>query len=203
MNLLGVQAVALALGQESGYEPGHECARKLRLDLSDLALLGNCPGVPGRLERIGAADVFVDYAHTPDALAKAIKALRDAGFARVITLFGCGGDRDRKKRPLMGEVVCEYADVAVLTSDNPRTEDPLAIMADVLPGMRSCNEFYQEADRKKATALALNLLTPRSALLVAGKGHENYQIIGTKKTPYSDREVLRELLGLSGVQAEV
>ncbi|MDR1242842.1 MAG: UDP-N-acetylmuramoyl-L-alanyl-D-glutamate--2,6-diaminopimelate ligase [Deltaproteobacteria bacterium] len=179
MNLLGVQAVALGLG----------------LQVEELAPLQKFSGVPGRLERVGRADVFVDYAHTPDALVKAIQALRDAGFRRVITVFGCGGNRDRTKRPLMGRAACEYADAAVLTSDNPRQEDPLAIMADVLPGMRGKAEIYQEADRKKATALALNLLKPGDALLVAGKGHENYQIIGTVKNHYSDREVLEELLG--------
>jgi UDP-N-acetylmuramoyl-L-alanyl-D-glutamate--2,6-diaminopimelate ligase len=179
MNLLGAQAVGLGLGMEAG----------------ELALLRNFSGVPGRLERIGKADVFVDYAHTPDALVNAITALRDAGFRRVITLFGCGGNRDRSKRPLMGAAVCGHSDIAVLTSDNPRQEDPLAIMADVLPGMSGCAALYQEADRKKASSLALDLLKPGDALLVAGKGHENYQIIGTAKNHYSDREVLEELLG--------
>jgi UDP-N-acetylmuramoyl-L-alanyl-D-glutamate--2,6-diaminopimelate ligase len=178
MNLLGAQAVALGLGMTPG----------------ELALFRNFSGVPGRLERIGNADVFVDYAHTPDALVNAITALRAAGFRRVIALFGCGGNRDRTKRPLMGEAVCRHADIAVLTSDNPRREDPLSIMADVLQGMSGCVALYQEADRKKATALALNLLKPGDALLVAGKGHENYQITGTVKNHYSDREVLEELL---------
>ncbi|MDR2891729.1 MAG: UDP-N-acetylmuramoyl-L-alanyl-D-glutamate--2,6-diaminopimelate ligase [Deltaproteobacteria bacterium] len=187
MNLLGVQTLALSLG----------------LKTEDLRVLEKFSGVPGRLERVlredgsrPALDCFVDYAHTPDALIKAIKALRAAGFGRVVTVFGCGGDRDRGKRPLMGEAVSRYADVAVLTSDNPRTEDPEAIMDDVMPGLQAGmgSEVYREADRRKATALALGLMRPGDALLLAGKGHEDYQIIGTEKIHYSDQEVLRELL---------
>ncbi|MDL2307788.1 UDP-N-acetylmuramoyl-L-alanyl-D-glutamate--2,6-diaminopimelate ligase [Desulfovibrio sp. OttesenSCG-928-C06] len=185
-NLLGVQALALSLG----------------MGVEDLKLLETMNGVPGRLERVASTDVnpaaprldaFVDYSHTPDSLEKAIIALRDTGFERVITVFGCGGDRDRSKRPIMGEAACKYSDVAVLTSDNPRTEDPQAIMNDVLPGVKGCAEFYQEADRKKATELAVSLMQPGDALLVAGKGHEDYQIIGKEKTHYSDQEVLREI----------
>ncbi|MDR1125809.1 MAG: UDP-N-acetylmuramoyl-L-alanyl-D-glutamate--2,6-diaminopimelate ligase [Deltaproteobacteria bacterium] len=186
-NLLGAQATALGLG----------------LEPRDLTVLETFSGVPGRLERITGADgkparldVFVDYAHTPDALVNAITGLRDAGFKRVIALFGCGGDRDRTKRPKMGAAVCKYADVAVLTSDNPRTEDPRAIMDDVVPGMQGCPETYREVDRKKATELAISLMKPGDALLVAGKGHENYQILGKEKIHYSDQEVVREILGV-------
>ena len=185
-NLLGVQALALSLG----------------MSVEDLKLLETLSGVPGRLERVASTDVkpgaprldaFVDYSHTPDSLEKAIIALRDTGFERVITVFGCGGDRDRSKRPIMGEAACKYSDVAVLTSDNPRTEDPLAIMNDVLPGVKGCAEFHQEVDRKKATELAVSLMKPGDALLVAGKGHEDYQVIGKEKIHYSDQEVLREI----------
>jgi len=181
MNLLGAQAMALALG----------------MPVEALQNLSSFAGVPGRLERIEntrGLDVFVDYAHTPDALVKAIDALRDAGFARIVTLFGCGGNRDRTKRPLMGEAVAEHADIAVLTSDNPRHEDPEAIMDDVVPGLKNCRETHREADRKKALALALDLLKPGDALLVAGKGHETYQQIGDLKRPFSDQQTLRELM---------
>ena len=109
-------------------------------------------------------------------------------------MFGCGGDRDRTKRPLMGKAVREGADVAVLTSDNPRTEDPEMIMDDVMPGLEGMREVYREVDRRKALALAIELIRPGDALLVAGKGHEPYQIIGKTKHPFSDQQILKELL---------
>ena len=139
-------------------------------------------------------NVFVDYAHTPDALVNVLKALRGAGFKRIITVFGCGGNRDRTKRPLMGEAVARYADVAVLTSDNPRFEEPEAILRDVLPGLKEAREVLVEVDRHAATARALDMLGKDDALLIAGKGHEDYQIIQGVKHHYSDQEVVRELL---------
>ncbi len=134
-NLLAVQALCLELGA----------------DPADFRHLENFYGVPGRLERISnerGLDVFVDYAHTPDALMNVLKALRDAGFQRIITVFGCGGNRDRAKRPLMGQAVAAGSDVAVLTSDNPRHEDPEAIIADVLPGLKQARRLVVEADRR-------------------------------------------------------
>lgn len=184
MNLLAVQGVGLGLG----------------MDVSSLKALENFAGVPGRLERISGTrggktlDAFVDYAHTPDALEKAIKALREAGFKRVITVFGCGGNRDKTKRPLMGKAACAGSDIAVLTSDNPRKEDPAEIIKDVLPGMSG--EYVSIVDRSEATAHAVSLMKPGDALLVAGKGHEDYQIIGEEKIYYSDQAVLRDLLGV-------
>ena len=181
-NLLGAQALGLAMG----------------LKPADFACLEGFYGVPGRLERIAntkGLSLFVDYAHTPDALVKAQQALRQAGFTRIITVFGCGGNRDNTKRPLMGKAVAEHADVAVLTSDNPRKEDPEAIMDMVMPGLAGCAKVHREVDRKKALALALTLLGPNDALLVAGKGHEPYQIIGDTKFPFSDQTILRELAG--------
>lgn len=181
MNLLGVQALGLGLG----------------LAPDDFGALSSFTGVSGRLERVRnnkGLNVFVDYAHTPDALTKAISALRDAGFERVITVFGCGGNRDRSKRPLMGKAVAEYADVAVLTSDNPRDEEPEAIMADVLPGLQACPQVVRQPDRRAALAEALSLTGSDDALLVAGKGHETYQLIKGVKYPFSDQAVLRELL---------
>lgn len=180
-NLLAVQALCLELG----------------LQVQDLQSLENFHGVSGRLERITnprALDVFVDYAHTPDALVNVLKALRGAGFERIITLFGCGGNRDRSKRPRMGEAVADWSDVAVLTSDNPRFEKPADIIADVLPGLSKAKEVLVEADRRTATQVALNMLRPGDALLVAGKGHEEYQLIEGVKHPYSDQQTIRELL---------
>ena len=183
-NLLAVQALALALG----YKP------------EQFKVLESFNGVPGRLERIdnpqGLA-VFVDYSHTPDALVNAQRTLKDAGFKRLITVFGCGGNRDRGKRPLMGKAVADFADIAVLTSDNPRREDPLAILDDIRPGLASCPQVVEEVDRRKAIAKALALLKPGDALLVAGKGHEDYQIIGETKYPFSDQAVIREVLKCS------
>jgi UDP-N-acetylmuramoyl-L-alanyl-D-glutamate--2,6-diaminopimelate ligase len=179
LNLLGAQAVGLSLGLEAG----------------DFAALSSFAGVPGRLERVPngrGLNLFVDYAHTPDALTKAISALRAAGFLRIVTVFGCGGNRDRAKRPLMGAAVAALSDVAVLTSDNPRDEDPEAIMDDVLPGLAGCPRVIREADRRRAVTLALELLGGEDALLVAGKGHEPYQLVRGIKYPFSDRAVLTE-----------
>ncbi|CAK7073746.1 MAG: UDP-N-acetylmuramoyl-L-alanyl-D-glutamate--2,6-diaminopimelate ligase [Desulfovibrio sp.] len=181
-NLLGAQALALAFG----------------VPVEAMTALERFSGVPGRLERVlnpRGLSVFVDYAHTPDALEKAITALRGAGFARIVTVFGCGGNRDKTKRPLMGRAAAALSDVVVLTSDNPRHEDPLAIMADVRPGLTGAKKVIEEADRKKAIGEALGLLGPEDALLVAGKGHEPYQIIGDTRYPFSDQAVVREFLG--------
>nr|MDE7370591.1 UDP-N-acetylmuramoyl-L-alanyl-D-glutamate--2,6-diaminopimelate ligase [Desulfovibrio sp.] len=172
-------------------------ALELGLMPAAMSALEDFNGVCGRLERVDNAKglhVFVDYAHTPDALVNVLTALRGAGFARIITVFGCGGNRDRTKRPLMGEAVARHADVAVLTSDNPRNEEPEAILEDVLPGLSGAREVVVEADRRAATAKALAMLGREDALLIAGKGHEDYQIIKGVKHHYSDQEVVRELL---------
>ena len=178
-NLLAVQAVAL----EMGLEP------------AAFRALERFTGVCGRLERIEnpqGFNVFVDYAHTPDALENVLKALRGAGFRRIVTVFGCGGNRDRSKRPLMGAAVARWSDVAVLTSDNPRFEEPEAILEDVLPGLTEAKEVVVDVDRRQATIRALNMLGREDALLIAGKGHEDYQIVNGVKHHYSDQEVVRE-----------
>lgn len=171
--------------------------RLLGLGFDQCACLARAKGAPGRLERVPNSrglHIFVDYAHTPDALEKVSSALKEMGFARLITVFGCGGDRDASKRPLMGQAVARHADVVVVTSDNPRTEDPESILDQIEPGLASARQVLREADRRKAIALALECMTPADALLIAGKGHEDYQIIGTEKSHFSDFEVVRECL---------
>jgi UDP-N-acetylmuramoyl-L-alanyl-D-glutamate--2,6-diaminopimelate ligase len=160
--------------------------------------LSDAPQVPGRLERIEAGQdftVFVDYAHTPDGLAKAIGAVRAVTTGRVITVFGCGGDRDPDKRPLMGAAAGSLSDVAVLTSDNPRTEDPVGIILQVQDGLAGTRaEAHVEVDRRKAIVLALGLARAGDAVLIAGKGHEDYQIFADRTVHFDDREVAREEL---------
>ncbi len=187
LNLLGVQTVALGMGVE----------------VEGLKHLETFHGVCGRLERVqgtGELNIFVDYAHTPDALVNVLEALRGAGFKKIITVFGCGGNRDKTKRPLMGKAVAEHTDVAVLTSDNPRFEKAEDIIADVMPGLeaREGLEIIVEVDRKMATQKALELLKQsdiaHTAVLIAGKGHEDYQIIEDVKHPYSDQLTVQELV---------
>jgi len=141
--------------------------------------------------------VVVDYAHSPDALARVLDVLRPLARGRLITVFGCGGDRDRGKRPLMGEAAARRSDLVVLTSDNPRTEDPLGILADIEEGVRAAGMtgHLVEPDRRAAIALALGLARPGDLVLVAGKGHEDYQIVGTVKRHLDDREEVRCALG--------
>ena len=175
------------------------CGAGLQLGLSakDMAGLNGCAGAPGRLEPVPNAqglNVFVDYAHTPDALENVLSALGRLNAQRVIAVFGCGGDRDRTKRPLMARAVCRHAHVAVLTSDNPRTEDPARIIEDTKAGLADCAEAIVEPDRKAAIAAALHMATPQDVVVIAGKGHEDYQIIGTEKLPFSDVAVVREVL---------
>lgn len=153
-------------------------------------------GVPGRLERVPSerpVNVFVDYAHTPDALKKTIETLNKVRSGKLIVVFGCGGDRDRTKRPVMGRIVSQLADFAVITSDNPRSEDPRAIMEEIRSGVTG-NSFKIVENRRDAIAEALRLAGEHDVVLVAGKGHEEYQIIGSITHPFSDRAVIEECL---------
>lgn len=175
MNILAAQAVGLQLG----------------LNCKDMRALESFPGVPGRLERVindRDLDIFVDYAHTPDALINVQHALKALDFKRLITVFGCGGDRDRTKRPLMAQAVAQYADIAVLTSDNPRSEQPLMIMDDIRPGLSKAARVIEHPDRQTAITYAVEEMQPGDALLIAGKGHEDYQIIGDETIHFSDNE---------------
>ena len=160
-----------------------------------------CRAVPGRFERVDAGQPFlviVDYAHTDDALRNVIHIARElASFkkGRVITLFGCGGDRDRSKRPLMGMAAAELSDYVVLTSDNPRSEDPLAIMNDALVGLRRFDTPHSvQPDRTRAIRVALEQANPGDVVLLAGKGHETYQIFKDRTIHFDDRETVREAL---------
>jgi UDP-N-acetylmuramoyl-L-alanyl-D-glutamate--2,6-diaminopimelate ligase len=159
--------------------------------------------VPGRFERVDCNQPFtvvVDYAHTPDALknvtALARRFVRDSGQrGRVITVFGCGGDRDRMKRPLMAEAAGRGSDFVLLTSDNPRSEDPLAIINDALVGLqRTGTKYKTEADRKAAIALAIHEARPGDIVLLAGKGHEKVQVLRDRSIPFDDVGVAREIL---------
>lgn len=151
--------------------------------------------VPGRCQpvRRGRLRGIVDYAHTPDALERLLEGLRPLVPGRLVTVFGCGGDRDRTKRPLMGGIAERLSDLAILTSDNPRTEDPEAILDQVVAGM-SGTKHRRIADRAEAIRLAASDLGPEDLLVVAGKGHEDYQIVGTTKLRFDDREVLGDAL---------
>ena len=164
-----------------------------------------CPPVPGRFERVDNGQPFlvvVDYAHTDDALRNVIQASRElAGKGRVITLFGCGGDRDRTKRPLMGMAAAELSDLVVLTSDNPRSEDPLGIMNDVMVGLgRFDTPHVAQPDRAKAIAYALGEAKAGDVVLLAGKGHETYQILQDRAIDFDDRETARQILRSLGYE---
>ena len=155
-------------------------------------------GVEGRLQRIGS-DIFIDYAHTPDALENSLKSLRELGYQKIISVFGCGGDRDSSKRKPMGCISSQLADFTFITSDNPRSENPQAICFQIKEGFKKRN-FSVVVDRKKAIAKGLKLFDDYSkkgikcCLLVAGKGHENYQIISSRKIPFKDSKVVRQLI---------
>ncbi len=152
--------------------------------------------VPGRMELVRAGQPFsviVDYAHTPDALEKLLEAIRALPFKRVITVFGCGGDRDRTKRPLMGGVAVRLSDYVVATSDNPRSEDPLAILDEIKGGLEERAGAYEvNPDRRNAIGRALSLARPGDAVVIAGKGHETYQVAGNEVLPFDDRVVASE-----------
>ena len=182
-NMLGAAGMGLALGvSEEAIVHGLEAETR----------------VPGRLEAIEnsrGARILVDFAHTPDGLLQVLKSLDALPHRRIITVFGCGGDRDRAKRPLMGGIAQRYSDLAILTSDNPRTEDPMGIIEEVVAGMDDDNgPFEIVPERREAIARALDLVGEGDFLLVAGKGHETMQILGTELHHFDDRTVVKEIL---------
>ena len=172
-------------------------ANALGISLRDAVLsLGKSPQVPGRLELVPAKrqfQVFVDYAHTPDALRNVLKTLRELEPHRLIVVFGCGGNRDRQKRPLMGEIADRHADYAIITSDNPRGEDPGAIIDETEKGFRSAR-YEKHVDRTEAIRRAIALAQPRDIVLIAGKGHESYQEFADHTVPFDDIQVARRAI---------
>lgn len=168
--------------------------------------IATCTGVPGRFERVDAGQPFlviVDYAHTEDALRNTLRVARQlVGAGRVITLFGCGGDRDRSKRPRMGMAAAELSDAVVLTNDNPRSEEPLAILNDVLVGLRRFDTPHEmQPDRALAIAAALEMARAGDIVILAGKGHETYQILKDRTIDFDDRVVARTALAKLGYEA--
>ncbi|HYU00250.1 MAG TPA: UDP-N-acetylmuramoyl-L-alanyl-D-glutamate--2,6-diaminopimelate ligase [Gemmatimonadales bacterium] len=186
--LLGRFNVANALGVAA-------CAWGMGVPVETIAdRLATAPQVPGRMERIAErpCTILRDYSHKPDALERALESVRPLTQGRLILVFGAGGDRDRGKRAPMGEIAVRLADVAIVTSDNPRTEDPERILDEVESGMQA-KPHQRRSDRREAIALALQLARPGDTILLAGKGHETYQIIGKEKQPFDERAIVREL----------
>ena len=174
-------AAGLAIG--TGSEPG-----------AVFASLEHLEGAKGRLERVGehnGAPIFVDYAHKPDALAKALQALRPYAERKLVVVFGCGGDRDAGKRPLMGAIAAENADSVIVTDDNPRSENPETIRAAILAAAKGAEDI---GDRAEAIKAGIAALQPGDALLIAGKGHETGQIVGDKTLPFSDHDAVAAAL---------
>jgi len=180
LNALAAAACALALDQ-----PLYEVSGRL----------ASAPQVAGRMERLAEQPCVVlrDYAHTPDALERALRTLRPLTAGRLVVVFGCGGDRDRGKRSLMGRVAAEIADLAVVTSDNPRSEDPDAIIDEIEAGMGNA-EHVRLTDRLDAIRYALEGRDPQDTVVLAGKGHETYQIVGTERRPFDEREIVKKLV---------
>jgi len=183
-NALAALAVALLMGMK----------------LSEAAAtLSDAPPPTGRMEVTARepVPVILDYAHTPDALHRVLETLRPLYLGRLIVVFGAGGDRDREKRPEMGRIAVEGADLAIVTSDNPRTEDPDAIVDEILAGVPAGlppGRYERITDRRRAIARAIEVACPGDAILLAGKGHETYQIVGREKRPFDERDVVREIL---------
>ncbi len=181
-NLLAAAAAGLSLGV-SGEDIAAGCAAVVR--------------VPGRLERVEAGQpytILVDYAHTEDALRRLLLAVRDLTDCKIVLVFGCGGDRDRGKRAPMGKVAGSLADIAIATSDNPRSEDPEAILAEIEQGLAAsgATKYLKIPDRREAIRTAIDLANPGTVIVIAGKGHERVQVIGDRSIPFDDREVAAE-----------
>jgi UDP-N-acetylmuramoyl-L-alanyl-D-glutamate--2,6-diaminopimelate ligase len=189
-NLLAAYGAGLTLGLEPGQ-------------MADALASG--PAVPGRFERVDAGQPFlviVDYAHTPDALENVLRTARALEPKRILTVFGCGGDRDRAKRPLMGAAAARLSDQVIVTSDNPRSEDPLRIIEDALPGLKASNTPFEAiADRAEAIGAALGQARAGDIVVIAGKGHETYQVLADRTIDFDDRRVARSILSSLGYPA--
>ena len=165
-----------------------------------IASLERVNGIPGRFEKVDEGQdftVIVDYSHTPDSLENCLRTARQLTEGRLITVFGCGGDRDRTKRPIMGEKAGRLSDFSIVTSDNPRSENPQAIIDEILPGLKKTakpDNFIQIVDRREAINRAVKEAGPQDVVIIAGKGHETYQILGNQIIPFDDRQVASEAL---------
>lgn len=200
------KAVLPVCGEHTIYNIVASCAAAVSAGIGieqSLKALKTFSGVPGRLQKVESESgkvVFVDYAHTPDALENVLKSLQSVRKSsksnnKIITVFGCGGDRDKTKRPLMAEIAARLSDYTVITSDNPRTENPQAIIDDIVKGVPPLNKNYQvEADRELAIKKAIEHAQNNDVILIAGKGHEDYQIIGTEKKYFSDFDIAKKYL---------
>lgn len=193
MKLIGLFSIynalaAISFALQEGIDPGLIQSALARVE-----------GVPGRFEKVDCGQdfaVIVDYAHTPDGLENILQTARELGKKRLICVFGCGGDRDRGKRPLMGEIAARYSDFCVVTSDNPRSEEPYAIIAEIIPGMDKVEKsrYAIIADRREAIRHAIHLARTGDLVVIAGKGHENYQLVKDQVLEFDDRKVAAEFL---------
>ena len=189
------------VGRPNVYNVMAATGASLCLGLNPEAILAGVEslrGVPGRMELVDAGQdfsVIVDYAHSPDSLQNLLETVRQLPHKKLIIIFGCGGDRDRIKRPIMGEIAAKMSDFVFATSDNPRTENPLDILAEIEPGLRRGTAPYAIVpDRREAIAAAISMAKRGDVVVIAGKGHENYQIIGSRLIPFDDRTLARELI---------
>ncbi len=199
MNLIGEQNTYNTLSSVGG-------AVALNFDLEDIKSgLEKTKSVPGRLERINRGqpfDILIDYAHTPDALQRVLTTAKKLASGRVLVLFGCGGDRDKTKRSIMGEIASRIADYVIVTSDNPRSENPDSILDDIFKGITRKDNIERITDRREATSQAMNLAKPKDIVVIAGKGHEDYQIIGTQRLSFSDKKTVEGILEEMGYKAD-
>ncbi|AYV65915.1 UDP-N-acetylmuramoyl-L-alanyl-D-glutamate--2,6-diaminopimelate ligase [Niallia circulans] len=198
---LGIHSVQLKMvGKFNVYNTlasiGAAIASNIPMEVT-INALEKVAGVAGRFETVNAGQdfsVIVDYSHTPDSLQNALQTVKEFAKNKIYVIVGCGGDRDKTKRPLMAKIACEEASYAILTSDNPRSEDPLAILKDMEEGVRAEQNYTIISDRKEAIAFAVDQAQPDDVILIAGKGHETYQIIGSKVLDFDDRLVAKEAI---------
>lgn len=198
---LGIHSVQLKMvGKFNVYNTlasiGAAIASNIPMEVT-INALEKVAGVAGRFETVNAGQdfsVIVDYSHTPDSLQNALQTVKEFAKNNIYVIVGCGGDRDKTKRPLMAKIACEEASYAILTSDNPRSEDPLAILKDMEQGVKGEQNYTIISDRKEAIAFAVDQAQPDDVILIAGKGHETYQIIGSKVLDFDDRLVAKEAI---------
>jgi UDP-N-acetylmuramoyl-L-alanyl-D-glutamate--2,6-diaminopimelate ligase len=201
-----IQISSTLIGRFNVYNILASVATSLALNVESSIIqqaLSSMPPVRGRFERISSSKgftVIIDYAHTPDALEKCLDAIHDLKLqnkskaGKIITVFGAGGDRDKTKRPKMGKIASELSDMVILTSDNPRSEEPFQIIRDITAGIKQAIEYIQEVDRARAIEKALSLANAGDVVLLAGKGHEDYQVIGNERIHFSDKEIVLNIL---------